>query len=100
MSTARHAPNWDSLTEEATCLLAEYLRLDTTNPPGHEVIACDWLARILDAEGVPYEIFSRDSERPSLIARLEGDGSAGGPLLLLNHTDVVPAEADHWSEPP
>ena len=35
-----------------------------------------------------------------MIARLAGDGSAGGPLLLLNHTDVVPAEAAHWQEDP
>jgi len=88
------------MTEEATRLLAEYVRLDTTNPPGHESLACDWLARILDAEGVPYERYALDPARPSLIARLAGDGTAGGPLLLLNHTDVVPAEASHWQEDP
>lgn len=100
MKSTVRTPDWDALTEEATRLLAEYVRLDTTNPPGNEVVATDWLAAILDAEGIPYERYALDPARPSLIARLAGDGSAGGPLLLLNHTDVVPAEAAHWQEPP
>ncbi|MFA7296234.1 MAG: M20/M25/M40 family metallo-hydrolase [Dehalococcoidia bacterium] len=100
MKSTVRTPDWNALTEEATRLLAEYVRLDTTNPPGHEALACDWLAAILDAEGVPYERYALDPARPSLIARLAGDGSAGGPLLLLNHTDVVPAEATHWQEAP
>jgi acetylornithine deacetylase/succinyl-diaminopimelate desuccinylase-like protein len=100
MAKSAKQPDWDALTEEATRLLAEYLRLDTTNPPGNEVIACDWLAAILDAEGIPYQRFALDPARPSLVARLAGDGTGGGALLLLNHTDVVPAEAAHWQEPP
>ena len=100
MSNTVRTPDWVALTEEAARLLAEYVRLDTSNPPGNEAAACDWLASILDAEAIPYQRYALDPARPSLIARLGGDGSAGGPLLLLNHTDVVPAEADHWQEEP
>jgi acetylornithine deacetylase/succinyl-diaminopimelate desuccinylase-like protein len=70
------------------------------NPPGNEALACDWLGHILDAEGIPYELYSRDPARPSLVATLKGDGSRGRALVLLNHTDVVPAEDAHWSVPP
>ena len=49
MKSSVRTPDWNALTEEATRLLAEYVRLDTTNPPGNEALACDWLAAILDA---------------------------------------------------
>ena len=44
MKSSVRTPDWNALTEEATRLLAEYVRLDTTNPPGNEALACDWLA--------------------------------------------------------
>ena len=101
---SRPAVDWDALTSEAVELLSTYLRIDTTNPPGHEGRACDWLAEVLAAEGIPSRRVEPEPvegvSRPSLIARLPGDGSRGGPLVLLHHTDVVPAERDHWSVEP
>ena len=98
------AVDWEALTSEAVELLSTYLRIDTTNPPGHEGRACDWLAEVLEAEGIPSRRVEPEPvagvSRPSLIARLPGDGSRGGPLVLLHHTDVVPAERDHWSVEP
>jgi acetylornithine deacetylase/succinyl-diaminopimelate desuccinylase-like protein len=38
--------------------------------------------------------------RGSITARLRGDGSGGGPLLLLSHLDVVPAPGDEWTHDP
>ena len=35
-----------------------------------------------------------------MVVRLRGDGSGGGPLLLLTHLDVVPAEAEGWTQDP
>jgi acetylornithine deacetylase/succinyl-diaminopimelate desuccinylase-like protein len=100
MVTSAHAPDWDALTDEAVRLLSEYLRLDTVNPPGNEAIACEWLGDILDAEGIPFQLYAREPGRPSLVATLGGDGSRGRALVLLNHTDVVPAEDAHWTVPP
>jgi acetylornithine deacetylase/succinyl-diaminopimelate desuccinylase-like protein len=100
MAKPAHAPDWDALTQEAVRLLSDYLRLDTVNPPGNEAVACEWLARILDAEGIPYQTYARDPARPSLAATLKGSGSRGRALVLLNHTDVVPAEQAHWSVAP
>jgi acetylornithine deacetylase/succinyl-diaminopimelate desuccinylase-like protein len=92
--------DWDAITGEAVSLLSEYLRLNTVNPPGNERLACEWLGGILDREGIPYRLYARDPDRPTLVATLPGDGSRGRGLVLLNHTDVVPAEAGHWSQPP
>jgi acetylornithine deacetylase/succinyl-diaminopimelate desuccinylase-like protein len=36
--------------------------------------------------------------REVLVARLEGDGSKR-PIMLCNHTDVVPVEAQYWTVP-
>ena len=92
--------DWDALTEEATELLSAYLRIDTVNPPGNEHRACEWLGAILDREGVDYRLLDPGGGRTSLIATLESDGTRGAPLILLNHTDVVPFERDHWTADP
>ena len=92
--------DWDAWTEQATDWLSKFIRVDTVNPPGNEARACEWLGRILDAEGIPYETVDPGNGRTSLIARLAGDGSRGKALILLNHTDVVPFERDQWTVDP
>lgn len=91
--------DWDALEQEATRLLCEYIGLDTSNPPGNEEIACRWLAEILQREGIASAYYESAPGRGSLIARLPGVG-VKGPLMLLNHTDVVPAQPEYWSVPP
>ena len=66
--------DWNTLTEEATDLLSEYLRVDTINPPGNETRAAKWFGEILDAEGIEYEMYGPTESRQSLVAKLEGDG--------------------------
>lgn len=92
--------DWQAVTDEATGLLSEYLRFDTTNPPGNEAAACAWLSELLAAEGVEHEVVSTGPGRASLLARIRGDGTGGRALLLLNHIDVVPAEPERWSREP
>jgi len=87
------------LEHEAVELLSKYLRVDTSNPPGNEDRAVGFFADILDAEGVTYKIYEPRPGRASLRAVLPGTGEAG-PLILLNHTDVVPARAEEWSFDP
>ncbi|HZT33901.1 MAG TPA: M20/M25/M40 family metallo-hydrolase [Bryobacteraceae bacterium] len=89
----------DSLAARAQQYLAELVRLDTTNPPGNETRAAEYLKRVLDAEGIPAEILGGDPARMNLVARLHGSGT-GRPLLLMAHSDVVPADAAQWSVPP
>lgn len=94
------AIDWNAITDEAVSLLSDYLRVDTVNPPGNETLACNWLGAILEAEQIPYQTYALDPARASLVATLPGTGRRGRSLILLNHTDVVPAEDAYWSEEP
>ncbi len=89
--------DWDAVTAEAVSLLREYLRIDTSNPPGNESRASDFLARILEREGIRSEVAEGMPGRANLFARL---GPAHGGLCLLNHTDVVPVERQFWERDP
>lgn len=98
--TTNLAVDWTRLTEEATQLLSDYIRVDTVNPPGNETRACEWLGPILDREGIPYRLYDPGDNRATLVATLPGTGARGQSLVLLNHTDVVPFERDHWTVEP
>ena len=91
------AIDWDALANEATDLLQRFLRVDTSNPPGNEEVACDWLAAVLSADGIPSRKLISAPGRANLIADLDSPGSEGLPLVLLNHTDVVPVESAYWT---
>ena len=91
--------DWDSLAAEAVDLLQRYLRIDTTNPPGNEQLAADFLRDVLAAEGIDSTCLVSAPGRANLVADLPADSDAK-PLILLNHTDVVPVEADQWSVDP
>src|SRR5574337_716820 len=91
--------NWPSLTDETVRHLQALLRLDTTNPPGNELLAAEYLAGVLTAEGIEPLVLASAPGRGNVVARLKGTGEKP-PLLLYSHTDVVPAEPAHWSHPP
>lgn len=93
------AVDWDEVAAEATALLSEFIAIDTSNPPGNEDAACSFLGAVLRREGLEYDLYEAGPGRMSLVSRLKGDGS-GGPLILLNHTDVVPVEREFWSVEP
>jgi acetylornithine deacetylase/succinyl-diaminopimelate desuccinylase-like protein len=87
-----------SLEQETVSRLQEYLRIDTINPPGNESRAVEFFARLLEAEGIPYETAEAAPGRGNIWARLEGGDEP--PLILLNHTDVVPADPRYWTTSP
>src|SRR6478609_9211447 len=93
------APNWQALADECARHLQNLIRLDTSNPPGNEIIAARYVASQLEAEGIPYEIVESEPGRANLRAVLKGDGSAR-PILLMSHLDVVPVEPEFWTHPP
>jgi acetylornithine deacetylase/succinyl-diaminopimelate desuccinylase-like protein len=99
VATVTLSVDWDAATAEALVHFKELLRIDTTNPPGNERAATEYLARVLDAEGVPYRVVESEPTRASLIARLSGSGRRA-PLLLNGHLDVVPVEREHWRHDP
>src|SRR5256884_5693707 len=91
--------DWRKLGDETAELLANVLRIDTTNPPGGEIAAANALARKLTAEGIAAEVIESAPGRGSLYARLPGRGGRR-PVILLSHLDLVPADARSWRVPP
>jgi len=81
--------------------MQEYLRMDTTNPPGNELRAATFFKTILDQEGIENRIFEYQPGRANLWARLpHASGTAKRPIILLNHMDVVTSDASRWKVPP
>lgn len=94
------SPDWGSVRQEALDLFKSLLKIDTSNPPGHEAAACDFLATELRRDGIEPAVHESRPGRASLVARLKGSGGGGGPLLLTAHLDVVPAGDGAWTHPP
>ncbi|MBI1847188.1 MAG: M20/M25/M40 family metallo-hydrolase [Candidatus Rokubacteria bacterium] len=92
-------PDWAALGREAVGILVDYIKVDTTNPPGNERRAVDFLKPLLDREGIETRVIDSAPGRANLYARLRGDGRRPA-LVLLNHLDVVPADARFWSVDP
>jgi acetylornithine deacetylase/succinyl-diaminopimelate desuccinylase-like protein len=92
-------PNWNAVRDQVARYLQDLIRIDTSNPPGNEIRAAEYLAGVLNGEGIEPTVLESAPGRGNIIARLKGDGRAP-PLLLMAHLDVVPVEADKWSHPP
>jgi acetylornithine deacetylase/succinyl-diaminopimelate desuccinylase-like protein len=88
--------SWDDM---AVRLLRQYLQIDTSNPPGHELKSALFYKGLLEREGIPVLVDEFAPGRANLLATLEG-GGARRPLILANHMDVVPADASRWSVSP
>lgn len=88
-----------SAEQEVVELTRALVRIDTSNPPGNETPAARLLFDYLSAAGAECELAGPDPERLNLIARVRGSGE-GPSLLLMGHTDVVPAPAGNWSFDP
>jgi len=87
------------LTADAEEMCAHLLRIDTTNPPGNERPAVDYLAGKLREVGYDVTILESAPGRANLVTRYRGTGGAG-PLLLAAHLDVVEADPTQWRHPP
>ncbi len=86
------------MTDDAR-LLAEYVRIDTSNPPGRETAGARWLVAQLAAAGIRAELIESRPGRGNVYARLRGKRRGEG-LMLINHIDVVPADPKGWKRPP
>ena len=91
--------DWTSVGEEAICDLQQLLRIDSSNPPGNEVEAADFVAERLREDGLEPTILTSAPDRVNVITRIEGSEDLA-PLLLSAHLDVVPAHEDNWRYPP
>ena len=91
--------DWNAAEKEAGELLSHYLRVDTTNPPGNEVVAAQFWKEVLAREGIESQVFESQPGRGVVYARLKGTGEKKA-LILLHHLDVVPAVKSDWEHDP
>src|SRR5687768_11642051 len=93
------APNWAQVEAETMQHFQALLRFDTSDPPGREIEAAEYLKQALEKEGIAVEMIALEPHRPNLVARLRGNGSKR-PLLIMGHTDVVNVDPAKWTHPP
>src|SRR5215472_8546281 len=87
-ASAQSKPDFTAARDEAVKFVAELVKIDTSNPPGNESRAAEYIKKVLAAEGIPAQIFESAPGRGNLVARLKGSGKKK-PLLLMGHLDVV-----------
>jgi acetylornithine deacetylase/succinyl-diaminopimelate desuccinylase-like protein len=107
LSTAAHSQQLpatstgsaETWSTEAMTFLSALVKIDTSNPPGDEIKAANYIKSVLDKEGIPSEIFESAPGRANLVSRLKGNGSKK-PVMLMGHLDVVGVERDKWTIDP
>jgi acetylornithine deacetylase/succinyl-diaminopimelate desuccinylase-like protein len=88
-----------SEVQEAVGFLRDLIRIDTTNPPGNERRAAEYLKACFERNGIKCDVIG-ESGRENAVARVDG-AKAKPRLMLLSHTDVVPAaNVGTWKYPP
>ncbi len=91
--------DWVKANDELLRHFQALIRIDTTNPPGNETRAVNYIKGVLEAEGIPVTVAAKDPARANLIARMKGNGSKR-PILLMGHTDTVQVDPSKWLFPP
>jgi acetylornithine deacetylase/succinyl-diaminopimelate desuccinylase-like protein len=90
------------IESDALVWLQNLLRINTSNPPGNELVAAKYLASVLDKEGIHSEIFESTPGRGFLVARLSSGAmpDSSRALLLMAHLDVVGVDKSKWTVDP
>ena len=93
------AIDWGQQQAEILRHFRALVQINTTNPPGNETKAVEYLKKVLEDEGIPTQTFELDPNRTNLVARLKGNGSKR-PLLIMAHTDTVGVQREKWPVDP
>ena len=101
-TSAVTGPNMGTLPREAVAWLEGLIRINTTNPPGNELAAANYIAGILEKEGIPHEVIEITPGRGIVVGRLNASvmPDASRSLLLLAHLDVVGVTREKWTVDP
>ena len=91
--------DWPKVNAELLEHYSALIRIDTSNPPGNETKAVNYIKPLLDRAGIPYQVFSLDANRANLVARLKGNGTKR-PIIVMGHTDVVGVQREKWTVDP
>jgi acetylornithine deacetylase/succinyl-diaminopimelate desuccinylase-like protein len=94
--------NLARLDQEALAWLTDLIRINTTNPPGNELKAAEYIAGVLQKEGIAAELLEAAPGRSGVVARLRSSAMAdpSRALLLLGHLDVVGVDKSKWTVDP
>jgi acetylornithine deacetylase/succinyl-diaminopimelate desuccinylase-like protein len=94
----------EAIAAESVELLSQLIRNQCVNDgdadSGFESRSADAVAQYLGDTGLDLERYTARPGRESLVARIEGSDPKAPTLLLMGHTDVVPANADGWRRDP
>ena len=74
MAQDRYLVDWEEVGEESINHLIDLVRIDTSNPPGNETEAANYVKAALAADGIESEMFALDPDRANLVARIKGNG--------------------------
>jgi acetylornithine deacetylase/succinyl-diaminopimelate desuccinylase-like protein len=102
VSVAPSVIDWNALQSESVRHLQDYVRVNTSNPPGNEIEGARLLKGILDREGIEAMVLDTAELGPghaNLYARLKGNGTKKA-IALVHHIDVVPAVPAYWTSDP
>jgi acetylornithine deacetylase/succinyl-diaminopimelate desuccinylase-like protein len=90
------------LEGDALVWLQGLIRINTTNPPGSELVAAKYVADILQHEGITAQIVETTPGRGFLVARLSATAvpDPSRALLLMGHLDVVGVDKTKWTVDP
>ena len=97
LARAQAPIDWKAIETETLQHFQALVRIDTSNPPGNETRAVEYLKQVLDKEGMPYQVFASDANRANLVVRIKGTGKKK-PILVMGHTDVVTIDPKKWIE--
>jgi len=89
------------IREDAVATLARYVQFDTTNPPGNEMPAAQWIRDQLISRKITSDIKIHEplAGRGLVVARIPGTEKLK-PLMINHHIDVVAADTTQWTHPP
>jgi acetylornithine deacetylase/succinyl-diaminopimelate desuccinylase-like protein len=98
-AAAAAEPDWPRFEAEALEHFIALVKMDTTDPPGRELEAANYLVEVLQRAGIGVETFALEDHRPNVVARIRGNGSKL-PLLIMAHTDTVNVDPAKWQVGP
>ncbi len=93
------ATDWPAIEAETLTHFQSLIRAETTDPPGNERPAAEYVKQVLEREGIATKVFELEPNRLNIVARLKGNGSKR-PLLIMGHTDTVNVDPAKWTFPP
>src|SRR5215813_4975755 len=84
----RFPVDWKKVNAALLEHYSNLIRIDTSNPPGNETKAANYVKALFDREGIASEVYASDPARANVVARIKGNGSKK-PIIVMGHLDVV-----------